>query len=131
MVRLCDHHPDVSAVALADHVDELVHSAEVRVELVQVESGVAVEGMRCVLWHRTDPDSIEAQRMNVVEPRRDAGPRATAVCVDVSARSGGVAGRREGEAVSDYLIDGARLPLLGCAGCDEQYGLRDKSGEKA
>ena len=73
--------------------------------------------------------ALKPSDCDVVEARRDAGPRAAAVCVDVGARGGGVVGWRESEAVGDDLVDGAGLPLLGCASGGEVVGVGSRQEE--
>ena len=79
-------HLDVARVGGLDQPVERRHAAEQRVDVTRVGHVVAVIGHRRH-HHRVQPDGVDAERLEVIQPRRDAVEVADAVAVLIAERA--------------------------------------------
>ena len=95
-----DDDPDAGVVQRGHHRVEVVERAQPRVDVAVVGDVVPAVGERGRV-ERAQPDGVDAERREVVDPRRDAGEVADPVAVAV------------GEAARIDLVDDGLAPPVG------------------
>ncbi len=105
------HNPDVSSVTGRNEIFEILLGSKVIVQLVKISTPVTMVTSIAIVDDWGDPDCIKAHTLNVVKVVDDTSVATAAVVAQISAVV--LLAIISGESISEELINGPSLPLLG------------------
>ena len=77
------HHPDVTLVARADQIVQLLLGTEVLIDTLPIEGAITMVVSFSIVRNWRDPDGIEAHTLDIVELVLNAAESTATVVVEV------------------------------------------------